>query len=278
SWACRRSSAGRKPSLRSIGRWPSSGTAPGARGGRLEAGETIDFEQRVITDSMPRRPARSLPDAHRWRWSLVWLLALGLCCLVRPATAGNGGEARSILREPDRPYGVVAGEADAGAVVQNPANLGFLQGFNTVIDFSVNTTASGRRGNGVGVFAAVPLPFNFLALALGVQGLWREQAQAGGGNHPTADEPFGKFTVAAAVPLMRWAPGLSIGFQYSRLFSATNALASGTNQFDLALSWRANRFASLALVARNLNAPRLTSDERAAAVLDPEIALRPFGD
>ncbi|PRQ07913.1 hypothetical protein ENSA7_23520 [Enhygromyxa salina] len=27
------------------------------------------------------------------------------------ARAGNGGEARSILREPDRPYGVVAGEA-----------------------------------------------------------------------------------------------------------------------------------------------------------------------
>src|SRR5690606_3614604 len=85
-------------------------------------------------------------------------------------------------------------------------------------------------------------------------------------------------TVAAAVPLMRWAPGLSIGFQYSRLFSSTNVLASGTNQFDLALSWRANRFATLALVARNLNAPRLAQAGRVAAVLDPEIALRPLGD
>lgn len=210
---------------------------------------------------------------------LAQLLAvLLLCGLIRPAAAGNGGEARSILREPDRPYGVVAGEADASAVVQNPANLGYLRGFNSVIDFSVNTIASGRRGNGVGVFGALPLPFNFVALGLGVQGLWRAQAQAGEGNYASADDAFGKFTIAAAVPLMRWASGLSIGFQYSRLFSSTNALAGGTNQFDLALSWRANRFASLAVVARNLNAPRLSQAGRVAAVLDPEIALRPLGD
>ncbi len=208
----------------------------------------------------------------------VTVCVVGLLALPRAASAGNGGEARSILREPDRPYGVVAGEADASAVVQNPANLGYLRGFNSVIDFSVNTAASGRRGNGVGVFAAMPLPFDILALGLGVQGMWREQAQAGTGNFATADDPFGKFTVAAAVPLMRWAPGLSIGFQYSRLFSSTNALASGTNQFDLALSWRANRFLAMALVARNLNAPRLIQAGRMAAVLDPEIALRPFGD
>ncbi|HVH97853.1 MAG TPA: signal peptide peptidase SppA [Enhygromyxa sp.] len=219
---------------------------------------------------MPRRAARSLP------WLLVLLLAVMIGS--RPATAGNGGEARSILREPDRPYGVVAGEADASAVVQNPANLGYLQGFNAVLDFSFNIAAAGRRGNGLGVFAAMPLPFKFLALGLGVQGMFRAQAQAGGGNYATADDAYGKFTVAAAVPLMRWAPGLSLGFQYSRLFSSTNVLASGTNQFDLALSWRANRFASLALVARNLNSPRLTQAGRMAAVLDPEIALRPFGD
>jgi protease-4 len=34
----------------------------------------------------------------------------------------------------------------------------------------------------------------------------------------------------------------------------------------------------MALVARNLNAPRLTAAGRVAAVLDPELALRPFGD
>ncbi|MFO7563039.1 MAG: signal peptide peptidase SppA [Enhygromyxa sp.] len=228
---------------------------------------------------MARRPARSLLERRRWCSMLVQLLAvLLLGGLLRPAIAGNGGEARSILREPDRPYGVVAGEADASAVVQNPANLGYLRGFNSIIDLSVNTTASGRRGNGVGVFAGVPLPLNFLALGLGVQGLWREQAQAGEGNYASADEPFGKLSFAVAVPLMRWAPGLSLGLQYSRLFSATNMLASGVNQLDLALSWRANRFASLAVVARNLNAPRLSQGGRVAAVFDPEIALRPFGD
>ena len=205
------------------------------------------------------------------------LILVALVVTGRPAAAGNEGEARSLLRDADRPYGVVAGEADASAVVQNPANLGYLRGFNGILDFSANTRTSGRRGNGVGLFAAMPLPWNFLALGLGVQGMWREQAQAGIANHLTADAAFGKFSVAAAVPLMRWAPGLSLGFNYSRLFSPTNVYAIGANQFDLALSWRANRFFALALVARNLNAPRLEG-KRMAPVLDPELALRPFGD
>ncbi|WP_106392523.1 signal peptide peptidase SppA [Enhygromyxa salina] len=202
---------------------------------------------------------------------------VALLCGPRSALAGNGGEARSILREPDRPYGVVAGEADASAVVQNPANLAYLYGFNAVIDFAFNTKSSGRRGSGLGVFAAVPLPWQILSLGLGVQGLWREQVTSGG-NVDTADAALGKFTIAAALPLMRWAPGLAIGVQYSRLFSGVNQLAPGLNQVDLALSWRANRYLSLALVARNLNAPRTGTLGRAAPVFDPELALRPLGD
>jgi protease IV len=238
-------------------------------------GEMARLFARGCAHGSGRGPARKL---DRWLARVgVLLVAALLVSRSGPAVAGNGGEARSLLREPDRPYGVVAGEADASAVVQNPANLGYLRGFNGILDFSANTRASGRRGNGVGVFAALPLPFDFLALGLGVQGMWRAQAQAGITNHVSADDPFGKFSVAAAVPLMRWAPGLSLGFNYSRLFSPTNAYAVGTNQFDLGLSWRANRFLVLALVARNLNAPRLEG-VRMAPVLDPELALRPFGD
>jgi len=227
----------------------------------------------LIGSSSPRAWAR-----------LRALLGLASVCLVVTlggpgrASAGNGGEARSPLRDPDRPYGVVAGEADASAVVQNAANLAYLRGFNTVLDFTVNALNTGRRGNGFGVFAAIPLPLEILVLGAGLQGVWRQQAADGGGNFPTADAAFGKFTLAASVPLMRWAPGLAVGFQYSRLFSADNALVSGVNQFDLALSWRANRFLSLAVVARNLNAPRLTQAGRMPAVIDPEIALRPLGD
>jgi protease-4 len=216
------------------------------------------------------------PRSHRFGLAL-WCLLGASVVAPSSAKAGNGGEARSIVREPDRPYGVVAGEADASAVVQNPANLAYLRGFNAVLDFAFNTRVSGRRGNGGGIFAAVPLPWQILALGVGVQGMWREQVTTGG-TFVTADDPYGKFSVAVALPLMRWAPGLALGFQYSRMFSGSNELASGINQLDLALSWRANRFLSLALVARNLNAPRLGPAGRALPVLDPEIALRPLGD
>ena len=46
-------------------------------------------------------------------------------------------------------------------------------------------------------------------------------------------------TLPGALPLMRWAPGLSLGLQYARLFSATNELTQGAYQLDLALSLRA---------------------------------------
>lgn len=204
--------------------------------------------------------------------------AVALLCVARPSHAGNGGEARSITRDGDRPYGVVAGEADASATVQNPANLAYLSGFDAIIDMSINQPRSGRRGHGVGVFAAVPLPWQILAFGVGIQALWRTQADTNFGTFANVDEPFGKFTIAAALPLMRWAPGLALGVQYSRMFSANNDIAAGVNQFDLALSWRANRYLSLALVARNLNVPRIGDAGRQVPVLDPELALRPLGD
>ena len=210
-------------------------------------------------------------QARRGAWVLAGLVALGSAS----ASAGNGGEARSVLRDADRPYTTVAGDPDASAVVQNPANLGYLAGFNAVLDFAIHSAASGRRGNGVGLFAAVPLPWQILSLGIGGQVLWREQTTAGG-NFPTGDEPYGKLSFAVAVPLMRWARGLSLGMSYSRLFAPSNTLARGANQFDLAISWQANRYLTLALAARGLNAPRLEG-QRVPVTLDPELALRPLG-
>lgn len=208
------------------------------------------------------------------------LLALALALAGTQAWAGNEGEARSLLREPDRPYGVVAGDADASGVVQNPANLGYLAGLDVILDLSWSAAASGRRGNGIGAFVAVPLPWKILALGTGVQYLWRTQVSPS--NEPgRRDDGYGKFTLALALPLMRWAPGLSIGVNYSRLFSPTNQFAQGANQVELALAFRANRFVTLALVGRNLNAPRLgptMAELPSPVVLDPELALRPFGD
>ncbi|MCA9685980.1 MAG: S49 family peptidase, partial [Myxococcales bacterium] len=203
-------------------------------------------------------------------------LFVGLTLTPDLARAGNGGEARSVLRDGERPYTVVAGEADASAVVQNPANLGYLQGFNAVLDMAFLSQTSGRRGSGVGIFAAVPLPWDILALGMGVQALWRTQ-DTGDISLESVDSGYAKLTFALAVPLMRWAPGLSIGAGYSRLMSPDNQVARGTNAFDLAVSWRANRFLSLALMVRHVNAP-VIAGRSYRAVFDPELALRPLGN
>ncbi|NVB42396.1 signal peptide peptidase SppA [Pseudenhygromyxa sp. WMMC2535] len=203
------------------------------------------------------------------------VLGLGAALAPAPCWAGNGGEARSILRDADRPYTVVAGEADASAVIQNPANLGYLQGLNAVIDIAVSSQLSGRRSSGVGAFMALPLPWDVLAIGVGVQAMWRTQ-DSGDPTATAIDSPYGKLSLAVSVPLMRWAPGLSVGLSYARLFSPNNLVARGANTVDLALSWRANRYVSLAVVARHLNAPRLEG-ERYPVTLDPELALRPLG-
>jgi protease-4 len=229
----------------------------------------------VSLGSMPILRAATLARSF-----LVLLVAVLVLLSTQPVLAGNEGEARPILREPDRPYSVVAGDADASGVVQNPANLGYLAGFDAVVDLSWSGAATGRRGNGVGGFVAVPLPWQILSVGAGLQYMWRTQINPSN-ELDQRDDPYGKFTIAIALPLMRWVPGLSIGVDYSRLFSPNNQLAHGANQVELAIAWRANRFITIAVVARSLNAPRLGlpgAQVASPAVLDPEIALRPLGD
>ena len=86
------------------------------------------------------------------------LLALGVGLSVS-TTAAAGGEGREIPRDADRVYTVVAGEADASATVQNPANLGFLTGVNAIIDAAGYSNERALRGSGIAAFVGVPLPF-----------------------------------------------------------------------------------------------------------------------
>lgn len=243
-----------------------------------------------------RRP-RSLASAiHRpLGCALASILALGVATApVRASANPNEGEGRSLLRDPDRVYTVVAGEADASATVQNPANLGFLDGIGGIFDASFTAPSSRRRGSGLGAFVGVPLPFDIASLGVGYQWLWPAQ-QSTVGQAPQvdsvfalADESYSKLTFALALPLMRWVSGLSLGVNYSRLFSSGNPWAVRVNQVDLAGAYRINRFFGLGLVARGLNAPRITSSAvgfsstddtavRMPVVLDPEVVLRPTG-
>lgn len=239
------------------------------------------------------------------------LLLAALC--GPPGTAGanpNEGEARSIVRDADRVYTVVAGEGDGASTVTNPANLGFLRGINGVIDVALMSPERRRRGSGVGAFVGLPLPLRLAAVGLGYQLLlpWQPESAASdnaplddGVDPQGSDDFFNKVTVAVAVPLGSWVrllrlgrPGatataaaldrLSLGLSYSRLISSGNFHAHGTQQVDLALSYWASRYFALGVVGRAVNLPRTgrvgqedPGGVLQPAVVDPELVIRPLG-
>lgn len=252
----------------------------------------------------PRRPWRRVGPAA------ALLVAAALVLPPHPAAANpNEGEGRSIVRDADRVYTVVAGEGDGASTVTNPANLGFLRGINGVLDLSLTHPERRRRGSGVGAFMGLPLPRRLATVGLGYQLLlpWQPESSTsdnspidGGVDPQGSDDFFSKMTVAVAVPLGAWVrlvrPGakatadaldrLSLGLSYSRLLSSGNFHAHGTRQVDVALSWWANRFLALGVVGRAINVPRTgrfsgnaATDEGVLqpAVVDPEVAIRPLG-
>ena len=237
---------------------------------------------------------------------VVLLAASPVAAAPAPLQTGDTiGEGRSLLRDVDRTRTSVAGEADAAAVVANPANMSFLKAIGGVIEGSWTRATAQRRGSGVGAFVAIPLSLrlfgrtvtdNFLALGVGYQHLRpsnvREFAGAAAAEispRESADMPYSKLSLSVAVPLMRWVPGLSLGLSYSRLWSRANLAADGLNQFDLALGYRPHRVVALGLVARSINTPQaghglnpmLVGEVNYPTVqpfeLDPEIAVRPIG-
>ncbi len=214
------------------------------------------------------------------------------------------GEARSILRDIDHTYTTVAGEADALAAVTNPANLGYLQGFNTVKELTLQTPQSLRRGSGGSTFFAFPLRFKPLrqgkdplfTIAVGYQHIaplqpeYTGTATEVGGVHVTADGGFNKITAAVGFPFERWwwLKGLAAGVSYHRIWSSSNAYASKVDQVDVALSWWANRYVALGAVGHGVNIPwtgnQLPGRENEYVrkvnqplEVDAEIALRPTG-
>lgn len=218
------------------------------------------------------------------RYAQALALAAAASLGISPTVQANPaeGEARSILRDADRVYSVVAGEGDGTSTVTNPANLGYLEGINGVLDFSYTARRARRRGSGVGAFIGIPVPFDLAAFGLGYQLLLPLQPDSvdQGDEEPQGpDDPYSKISLALAVPFQRWVPGLSIGLSYSRLVAGTNFHANA-NQLDLAVSYWPARFVALGLVGRALNVPRTgDADGRVVQplVVDPEIAFRPFG-
>ena len=234
--------------------------------------------------SRTRRAKPGLASSTRRAFTALFVV-LGLLFATTARANPNEGEGRSILRDPDRVYTVVAGEGDGASTVTNPANLGFLQGFNGVIDLAWTAPGALRRGSGVGALVGIPLPWRIAALGLAYQfiypGVPQRDAPTEERPYPqNPDDPYSKITFALAVPLERWVPGLSLGVNYSRLVSSTNFHANGVNQVDLAIGWWPSRFVALGLVGRGLNVPRTGppgAEVLQPLVIDPELAVRPLG-
>jgi len=249
------------------------------------------------------------PRAPAAIWSVFAVMSMVPAreAAAAPPAVGDfeAGEGRSLLRDVDMPRSYVAGEADATSVAVNPASLGFLRAFSGAVAGSMTRAASQRRGSGVGVFVALPIGLrlfgqklgeNFMALGLGYQRLtpsgWASLERL-----PLLEWyrddwypsllPYNKLTLALAVPLVRWAPGLSLGLSYARLWSQGNLYADGLSHFDLAAAYRPSRYVALGLVARAINTPRIDEppsepprptivDRRQPFELDAEVALRPI--
>ncbi len=248
---------------------------------------------------------------RRARLASAVAFALGLTPTTGLANPQEG-ETRAITRDADRPYTAVAGEGDGASTVVNPANLGYLNAVNGVLDFGWTTPSARRRGSGVGAFVGVPLPAARRARRLGFGGplftlgfgyqylspLQPVSAASGEDQPVQPDNPYSKVTVAAALPMMRWAPGLSVGLGYSRLVSVGNFHANA-NLLDLGLAYHPSRFIALGVVAHAVNVPRtgpetsvnVEVDESAEDVtigatsnrysqpfvVEPEVVVRPLG-
>ncbi|RMG99628.1 MAG: hypothetical protein D6705_02610 [Deltaproteobacteria bacterium] len=204
------------------------------------------------------------------------------------------GEARTIVRDADRPYTVVAGEADAAATVTNPAGLGLLDGVDGVADVAWMRPSARMRGSGAGLFVGLPVFLEpllgrrsdpLVAFGLGAQYLDLQGGQEAAsitGSSPaldTADLPFVKLTAALAVPFGPVLPGLSVGLGLSRLVARRNRHADGVTSVDVGIAYWINRFLAVGAVGRALNQPRTGGDEGIVQplVLEPEITLRPLG-
>src|SRR5688572_23140426 len=200
------------------------------------------------------------------RRTATLVVAAGLTTPMPVLASPQDGEARPITRDADRVYTTVAGEPDGAATVTNPANLGFLKGFNGIVDLAWTKLNARRRGSGVGVLLGVPLPFQIASLGIAYQYLhpFTPLPDLSEEDSPqSTDDPYSKLSFALAVPLKRWlrrAPravrNFSLGITYSRLLSGRNFHAYGTNAVDLAFTWWPSRFLALGFVARSINVPR----------------------
>ncbi len=157
-----------------------------------------------------------------------------------------------------------AGDADATAVQENPAQLGFLPAGGLAVAADLWGAATPLPGRGAGVFLATPLVFSHGGLGFGL-------------SHVGDTPIFGveSHTTMQLGYALRLGRALSLGASWVHVWGGR---FGGTDTFDLAASARGGRHVALGLVVEDVGAPSPAPAVPALARLwAGELVLRPLG-
>ncbi|HTA19383.1 MAG TPA: hypothetical protein VK989_08830, partial [Polyangia bacterium] len=157
-----------------------------------------------------------------------------------------------------------AGDADATAVQENPAQLGFLPAGGLAVAADLWDAATPLPGRGAGLFLATPLAFSHGGLGFGL-------------SHVGDTPIFGveSHTTMQLAYALRLGRALSLGASWVHVWGGR---FGGTDTFDLAASARGGRHLALGLVVEDVGAPSPAPSVPALARLwAGELVLRPLG-
>jgi protease IV len=192
----------------------------------------------------------------------LWPLAL-LVNAGRPAGAQSADPEARGTRGVHLAGAGRAGDADATAVQENPAQLGLLPASSLAVAADLWRDTAALPGRGGGLYAATPV-FGGSGFGLGLSRVWATP-RLGLEEHTTLQLGYA----------LRLGRAAAFGATWSHIWGSRYAT---TDTFDLGLSARASRWAALGLVVQDVGTPQ----SRGSAAELPrlwagELVVRPLG-
>ncbi len=159
---------------------------------------------------------------------------------------------------------------DSTALIQNPANLAYLPGFEVrwTGAFLKENADAASQGNAIGL----ALPFGFIPVSTGIRLDMID---------PPAKAASDVYDRAVSYQWLTWALALgsdtaAIGFSYQQSYSDA-VEAHNFHSWNLGLNYRPSDFVGLAAVAHNMNAPLSKGGAQLGRSYEFGTAIRPLG-